>query len=277
MRAACSLIACAFAACTRPSPIVVCHNANCASPDADRDDTLDALAESFALSFDGKPVLDGMELDTFWDGTQERCLFAHDLGNDTTTPANVAAQVVADHLATTPVVSWNGDRFYAFIELKGYVGSSYSDRHTPEQFIQHADCALEVAETIAAGAEQGGHPITIGFIAGVPQHHETLISRPRWPELEALANVDVILIGDIFAPYSSIVPELADFKVPLDAVEYHPDYLTAEHHSTYESLGIDEIQWSFVTTEEALDAITRWEPKYAISNEALLLRRWIEE
>jgi hypothetical protein len=276
MRAVCSVLV-VLAACTRPSPLVICHNANCASPDASRDDTLEALAESFALSFDGKPVLDGMELDTFWDGAQARCLFAHDLGNDTTTGANVAAQAVADHLATTPVVAWNGDRFYAFIELKGYVGGSYDDRHTPEQFIQHADCALDAAATIATGAAAGGHPITIGFIAGVPRHHETLIARPRWSELEADPNAELLLVGDIFAPYSSIVPELSDFKVPLDVAEYHPDYMTTQQRSTYESLGIELAQWSFVTTEEALDAITRWEPKFTISNEALLVRRWIED
>jgi hypothetical protein len=276
MRAVCSLVIILLAACDRPSPIVVCHNANCASPDVARDDTLDALTESLALSFDGKPVLDGIELDTFWDGEQARCIFAHDLDRDTSVAVSVAATAVADHLSTTPVVAWNGNRFYVFLELKGYVGDSFDDRHTPEQFIQHAECALDAAETIATGAAAGGHPITIGFIAGVPRHHETLISRPRWDSLRADPNVELILIGDIFAPYSSLVPELSDFKVPLDAVEYHPDYMTTERRSTYESLDIDLVQWSFITTTEAFDAITQWEPTYAISNEALLLRRWIE-
>jgi hypothetical protein len=276
MRAACS-IAIALAACTRPSPLVICHNANCASPDAARDDTLDALTESFALAFDGKPVLDGMEIDTFWDGDNGRCLFAHELGNPASVAATDAAQLIADQLERTQVVSWNGERFYAFIELKGYVGNSYDDRHTPAQFESHADCALDAAATIAAGARVGGHPITIGFIAGVPRHHETLIARPRWSELETDANLELLLVGDIFAPYSSIVPELSDFKVPLDVAEYHPDYMTTQQRSTYESLGIELAQWSFVTTEEALDAITRWEPKFAISNEALLLRRWSED
>lgn len=276
MRAVCSIVV-VLAACTRPSPIVVCHNANCASSDVSRDDTLDALAESLALAFDGKPVLDGVELDTFWDGEQDRCLFAHELGDAAVTLATTAAQAVADHLATAPVVAWNGERFYAFIELKGFVGRSFDDRHTAEQFVQHADCALEVAQIIAAGAKQGGHAITIGFIAGVPRHHETLTTRPGWTALATEPDVELILIGDIFAPFSSLVPELADFRVPLDAVEYHPDYMTVERRSTYESLDIDLVQWSFVTTTEAFDAITRWEPKFAISNEALLLRRWTQD
>ncbi|HEY5948389.1 MAG TPA: hypothetical protein VIV40_22990 [Kofleriaceae bacterium] len=265
----------ALAACERPSPLVICHNANCASSDVNRDDTLSAMAESFALTFDGRPVLDGMEWDTFWDGSRGECLFAHDLNGDTATPASAAAQAIADHLATAPA-TWNGERFYTFIELKGFVGDSFDDRHTPEQFILHAECALDAAETIAAGAAAGGIPVTVGFIAGVPEHHTTLVSRPRWQTLSADPNLQLILIGDIFAPYSSIVPELSDFKVPLDAAEYHPDYMTAELRETYRSLGIDLIQWSFITTEEALDAINRWEPTFAISNEALLLRRWIE-
>jgi hypothetical protein len=221
-------------------------------------------------------VLDGVELDTFWYGAESRCVFAHDLDGSTSVPVPEAAAIVADHVATATSVAWNGERFFAFIELKGFVGDSFDERHTPEQFVQHADCALEAAQTIAAGAAAGGHPITIGFIAGVPRHHETLVIQPRWNALARDPNARLILIGDIFAPYSSLVPELSDFKVPLDAVEYHPDYMTTEHRSTYESLGIELIQWSFITTEEAFDAITRWEPTYAISNEALLLRRWIE-
>jgi hypothetical protein len=275
MRAVCSL-ALVLGACTRPVPLVICHNANCASPDASRDDTLDAMAESFALSFDGLPVLDGMEIDTFWHGAEDRCLFAHDLDGATATPAHAAAQAIADHLAATPVVARNRERFYMFIELKGFVGTSFDDRHTPEQFISHAGCALDTANLIALGAAQGGHQLTIGFIAGVPKHHETLREHPRWPMLDADPNVELKLVGDIFAPYSDLVPELTDFTVPLDIVEYHPDYMTAPRYETYRSLGLELAQWSYVTTAEAFDSIERWEPTYTITNEALLLRRWLE-
>ena len=275
MRAVYSL-AIALAACTRPSPIVICHNANCAHNDPGNDDTLASLQESFAMTFDGKPVLDGMEVDTFWYAKENRCIFAHDLEGSTAVPVDEAAAFIADHLATTPLVSWNSERFYMLIELKGFVGASFDDRHTPEQFVLHADCALAAAKTIADGAAAGGHPITLGFLAGVPEHLETVSKQPAWVELGMMPGVERMLIGDIFAPYSSIVPELTDFKVPLDAVEYHPDYMTVERKDTYESLGIDLIQWSFVSTEEAFNAIEHWEPKFAISNEALLLRRWIE-
>lgn len=116
----------------------------------------------------------------------------------------------------------------------------------------------------------------MGFIAGVPEHLSTLVTRDRWQQYKADPDVQLMLIGDIFAPYSDLVPTLSDFKVPLDAAEYHPDYLTVEQRETYRSLGIKLIQWSYMTTSEALDAIEYWEPEFAITNEAMLLRRWIE-
>jgi hypothetical protein len=270
MRALCS-VALALAACDRPSPLVICHNANCTSPDPSRDDTPEALAGSFALRFNGRPVLDGIEIDTFWHGAQGRCLFAHDIDNPAAILASEAAQLIADHLATTTVVS-HGERFYLFIELKGFVGASLDDRHTPEQFIAHADCAIDVAQRVARSAAEAGHSLTVGFIAGVPTHHETLRGNPRWPSLEDDPDVETLLIADTFAPYLQVT----DFNVPVDVIEYHPAYMTQARRETYRSLGYQLAQWSYVSTAEAFDAIERWEPRFAITNEALLLRRWIE-
>jgi len=280
MRAVCSLaVVAGFAlgACERPSPLVICHNANCKHNDVEHDDTLESLNESLrALTFDGRPVLDGMEWDTFWYGAESRCIFAHDLNGSTSVPVADAADAIGDYLATTPQVGWNGERFYTFIELKGFVGASFDDRHTPDQFVQHANCALDAAKRIAMGAAAGGHPLTIGFVAGVPEHLKTVSMQPDWDLLANMPDVELMLIGDIFGPYSSLVPEISDYKVKLDAVEYHPDYMTAQHRETYKSLGIELVQWSFISTEEAFDAISRWEPKFVISNEAELMRRWIE-
>ena len=64
--------------------------------------------------------------------------------------------------------------------------------------------------------------------------------------------------------------------VPLDAVEYHPDFMTEVHRETYRSLEIELVQWSFVSTIEAFDALEKWEPSYVVTNEAELMRRWIE-
>ncbi len=279
MRAASSLVAAvlAVAACDRPHPLLICHNGNCVGPDTTRDDTLSALSDSLALTRDGFPVLDGIEWDMFWYGKDSTCLFAHDLDHDTSIPASSAAEVVANYLATHARASWNGDRFYAFIDLKAHVGPSYDDAHTSQQLIDHSECALDVAERLLAGARAGGHQLTIGFISGKPVHLEVLTARPRWSSLAAAPDLQLMVIGDIFAPYAAIVPKLSDFRVKLDAVEYHPDFMTLEHRETYRSLGIDLIQWSYVATTEALDALERYEPRFAITNEAMLLRRWTED
>jgi hypothetical protein len=271
---ACMAVA-GLAGCDRHEPLLICHNSNCGSPDTTRDDTLDALQESLALRHDGLPVLDGMEIDTFWYGAESTCLFAHDLVHDTSTPATAAADAIAAYLAAGGRASWNGDRFYMLFDLKPHVGPDYSDKHTPEQLVDHAQCVLSLAETILVGARTGGHQITFGFISAVPRHLEVLRAQPQWTTLQAQPDAEMFVIGDIFAPYSSVVPELSEFE-HLDIVEYHPDFMTVPQRETYRSLGIDLMQWSFVTTTEALGAIDYWEPKYAITNEAALVRRWAE-
>src|SRR5688500_3488493 len=76
---------------------VMCHNANCVGPaDPSRDDRLDSLAASLALTYDGRPLLDGVEIDVFWHGASARCLFAHDQ-NDVSGAADArdAARAIA--------------------------------------------------------------------------------------------------------------------------------------------------------------------------------------
>lgn len=269
------VVAAALAACDRHEPLVLCHNANCLGPDVTRDDTVAALEQSLALTHDGLPVLDGVELDTFWYGTEARCLFAHDLAHDTSTPASAAGVAIASYLEASSRASWNGERFHVFIELKPHVGPSYGDAHTPAQLVDHARCALELADQILTGARAHGHALTFGFVSAVPAHLRVLREEPLWAALQAQPDLELMLVGDIFAPYSSVVPEIADYD-DIHAVEYHPDVMTLPQRETYRSLEIELVQWSLVTTTEALAAIDRWEPRFAITNEALLLRRWTE-
>ena len=68
--------------CSQPHPIVICHNANCGEPtDPARDDTLQAFRESLALEDYGRPVIDGIELDSFWRGSDDVCLYARDVSD----------------------------------------------------------------------------------------------------------------------------------------------------------------------------------------------------
>lgn len=262
MRTACSLaVLAALAACDRPQPGIVCHNANCINPDITRDDTPEAMRNSFALD-----VLDGMEWDTFWYAATNTCLFAHDLDHDTTIPARVAAEIVAENLAAEP------RPFTIIIDVKPHVGSSFDDRHTPEQLAAHVACALESAELVADAA--AGQPLTIAFNSAGPELLAALSVDPRYAALGQRPAVETMLVADIFAPYADIVPRFSDFTVPLDGIEYHPDFLTRPEYELYTSYGLDLIQWSFVATPEAFDAIERYEPRFVITNEAVLMRRW---
>jgi len=278
MRLRCSwlVVLATVAACDRPQPLIICHNTNCVGPDTTRDDSLPALGESLALRYDGRPAIDGIEWDTLWYGAESRCIFAHDLANDTSTPATAAAQVIGDYLASTPDAAWNADRFHVFIELKGSVGAGFDDPHTPAQLIAHAECALDALDLIYAGAQVQGHRLTVGFTTSVPALLATLIASPRWPSYQNQPDLQLLLVGDIFLPYSSAVPELSDYTVPLQAIEYHPDYMTEIKRETYRSLGMELVQWQYLTTPESLDAIERWQPRYVLTNEAVLLRGWTE-
>lgn len=271
MRSRSSLCLLALVACDRPQPLVICHNANCLGPDTGADDTEAALVGSLALSWQAAPVLDGVEVDTLWFGAESRCLFAHDLDHDRTVPATRAGEVVGAYLASTDRPAWNGTHFYAFIELKTSVGTSFTDRHTPEQYVAHGECALDVLDLIVAGASTRGHQLTAGFIASDPMLLETLVGLPRW---QAYPEVERKLVGDIVGPYQ--VPDLSDYH-DLDVVEYHPDFLTEAEGETLRSQGLELAQWAYATTIEAFDALEHWEPEYAITNEAMLMRRWLAD
>ncbi|HSD89249.1 MAG TPA: hypothetical protein VLB44_17090 [Kofleriaceae bacterium] len=267
MRAS-GLLLFSLVACDRPQPLLICHNANCTGPSVARDDSLAALSDSLALTYDGRFAYDGIEWDTFWDRAGHRCLFAHGLPHGDAVPASAAAQLIADHLATSPVPAWGGE-FYTLIELKAQVGEAYSDFHTDEELALHAECALDMRDIIVAGSSA----VTVGYLSSEPRLLKALTQSPRWQS----QPIRQLLIADIFAPYSSVVPSLSDFDVPLQAVEFHPDFMTPARREAYRSLGLELMEWSFVTTPEMLDAIEKWEPGFVLTNEGILLRRWIED
>ena len=120
MRAACSLVIAviALAACDRPKALLICHNGNCNEPtDPARDDTLEALNESLALEFAGKPMIDGIELDSFWRGEDETCLYAHDLDAEQLTAATAPAIELAAHFARPSALTFSGGTFHVSASL----------------------------------------------------------------------------------------------------------------------------------------------------------------
>src|SRR5687768_15351077 len=85
-----------LAGCDRPSVRVICHNANCHGPtDPHSDDTIPALRASLALRYDDRPTIDGIEIDSFWVGADDTCVFAHDLDEPRTVPMTEAADEIA--------------------------------------------------------------------------------------------------------------------------------------------------------------------------------------
>ncbi|HEU5075566.1 MAG TPA: hypothetical protein VFU02_15345, partial [Polyangiaceae bacterium] len=108
--------------CDRPEVAVVCHNANCTNPvDPSRDDTVAALSASLALEDDGRPVLDGVEIDLLWSAGTNACLFAHDHAQARPDSAARVAELLAAHLEAPDARPSHGSPFYLKLDLKSAV------------------------------------------------------------------------------------------------------------------------------------------------------------
>src|SRR4249919_3015938 len=108
MRIICSA-ALLLLACDRPQVLVVCHNSNCAEPTApENDDSIEALQKSLPITVEGKPAIDGTEVDLFWDAANNRCIFAHDIENAKGELASDAAAVIATHFAEPGAITASG-------------------------------------------------------------------------------------------------------------------------------------------------------------------------
>src|SRR5688500_4616522 len=151
-----------LAGCSRPDALVICHNANCAEPaDPADDDTIAALRDSLALELAGAPVIDGMEIDTFFRASDDTCLYAHDLDRDQTPAVEPANELAAYFARTGPIAA--GDQFHVLLELKSHVSADKLDRHTPEQANAHAACAWQLYEILADAAIANQRDVIVTF------------------------------------------------------------------------------------------------------------------
>jgi hypothetical protein len=271
------LIAVLLAACDRPETLVLCHNGNCAG-DANPadDDTPEALKASLALEVDGRPAIDGVELDTLWQRSSGKCLFEHGPGEILADDEVFeAGEAIAEHLEGNDV-AWNGDRFYVIIEMKGYVGRR-SEVHTEAEQDLHADCVLDLFEQLVAAAA-GRHKLQIVFDSPQPELLDAVVANPRFPgRLDG--DVEVRLAAEAGGPLGPLIgrPPLADYAVPLDIIEYQSDDVTAAQMEAYASMDVDLCMGSYSTTREALQSIVEHEPAYVLTGEAALLRGWLED
>jgi hypothetical protein len=273
------LLALATAACDRPQPLLVCHNANCdGAIDPSRDDTLEALQRSLALRHGEQPAIDGIELDLFWHGADERCLFAHDLENQVD-PATAGAAIaeVADHVRRGAASTASGAPFIVLLELKGQVGVGEEERHSPAQREHHASCALDAWAALAQAATAAAVDVRLLFSSFDPELLGALTREPRWTAaLTSRVRPELVATLGLPLPLDSQTRSLADFStaLPIAVVEAHPDWLS---EARFESLrGRHELAlWTFSTTSETLAAVTHYRPALLVTSEALLLRRWL--
>ena len=257
---------------------VMCHNANCAGPpDPEQDDRLESLNESLALTYAGRPLLDGVEIDVFWHGAESRCLFAHDRESaPSSAPARAAGEAVAEYVRKPAPRSFNGQIFAIRMELKGFVGS-LSDEHTDEQARLHADCALDLFELYQSAALESNNAIVVIFDSSAPKVLETLVQRPRWPGRSTSGPVQVRLSADFVdsTPSGLAFQRLEEFP-DVDDVVFHAGWVNDAHYQAFRSLDLDLTLWMFSATVETFDAVERFEPKAVLTSEAPLFRRWLE-
>jgi hypothetical protein len=274
-----ALVVLAFAACDRPRSLLICHNSNCAEPaDAVNDDTLEALRESLAVTVEGKPAIDGVEVDLFWRASDDTCIFAHDIefNTDKTQLASEAADLVAFHLTTAPQLTYGGGNFQMFVELKDFVDAEKTVHHTPEQRLMHARCAWDFYTTVEGAAAARG--VGIDFFFG-----------SFGPEMlrEVIAQTPPSVTGDRVPRYESyygvpkpLDPEtrpLSDYTgIPISIVEFHSQWITDNAYEGVLSLDIDVALFMFDATVEHFAAIEQYEPTMIVTSEATLMRRWLE-
>jgi hypothetical protein len=271
-------------ACAPPAqPALICHNSNCVEPaNPDEDDTVPALEASLALEEEGVPLIDGVEIDTFWFGEEARCLFAHDLERpgeypDVSAATDVLNAWLSTRAAAGQPLTHRGDAFEVFVELKGHVAREKSARHTPEQRALHAACAVDVLEALAGPAIAGGRTLKVVFTSFDPDLlvavHDALVD-------VAPSNLVEVQLGGLFGippPLDSqTLPVGAFGDVPLDLVSIHPHWVREAATSTFSSQGLEVGYWMFSAVPETLQAIERERPAFVTTSEARLLRAWID-
>ncbi len=263
----------------RPDSQLICHNANCVEPTApEDDDTLDAMRASLALTYDDRPALDGIEIDSFWSAADDACLFAHDLERAERVPALDAARELAAYLAVPGEVSYSGRPFRVVIELKGHVGPATRDRHTMAELERHASCALEMYDVIVAGALEGGHEVELVFASFEPALLGALSGALAANPTPPLAPIAFAAIQGIPQPLDDQTHSLDEYgQIDLSYVEVHPQWLSDSKRAAIRSADLELIVWSFEMTAETLDAIERDEPVMVESSEARFMRRWLDD
>lgn len=255
---------------------MICHNANCVEPaNPEADDTVDALRESLAL-FDGStpgPVIDGIEVDTFWRGVDDVCLYAHDLDRDQT-PAIEPANELAAYFARTGPITHGDAPFHVFIELKSHVSADTAALHSPAQLDLHATCAWQLYDVISTAAIANGRDVIVVFSAFNPDLLRALIAR------QPVAPPVPIKLGayqGVPAPLDDQTRPLGDYGgIPLDVIELHVQWILDAQYEAVRSLDLELGVFMFSATVETFAVIEQYTPSVIVTSEARLIRRWLD-
>lgn len=268
----------------RPAALLVCHNSNCTGPaDPARDDSIEALKASLALrTADGRPMIDGVEVDTFWSSAEKKCLYAHDLEEGHVAdlpPPSVAIDEIVKHLETSTQATFRAERFHVFLELKPETTPPPKAMHTPEEAGLHADCVLALVGTLDEAARRTGKKVEVTITSFENELLEALPTRPGWKGKKDGEPLQVRFGGiqGVPPPLSGTSRPLATYTVALDVVEAHPHWLQNAALEAYRSMGVAIGLWMFSATAETFDAIDRFQPDFVVTSEAPLVRRWLDD
>lgn len=269
-----------------PRPKLICHNSNCVEPaDPAQDDTLDSMDASLKLrDDDGRPLIDGIEMDLFWHRAEDRCIFAHDLdrGGDEASAVE-GAQAIANFLETrrshNQAVTQSGTAFAVFVELKGHVGASKDEKHNKEEKGKHAQCAIDVMQIMARVADQK----TVAIELVVTSFEPTLLSAVREQgDYKSLSDSDWVTVK--VGALQGVPPPLDGQTAPIDAfdreltldmVSVHPHWVRDAAIHSYRSNNWELSFWMFSGVSETFSAIDKHHPEYVVTSEARLLHRWL--
>ncbi len=270
-----ALVAFAAAACEVPSPRLICHNGNCAEPtDPARDDTIEALLESLDLEHAGRPAIDGIEIDTFWRGSDDTCLYAHDLDAPQMTVATAPADELARWFARSGPLTFGAGPFHVSIELKAHVSTDKASRHDAAQRVAHARCAWDLYRILDAAAVAHQRDVEITFSSFSPDLLRAVIAE-RPP-----TTATPVGFGSIYGippPLDSQTVPLEDYTgIPLTVIEIHAQWITDAQAEAVRIEGVDLVLWMFSVTVETLAAIETHRPDMIVTSEARLMRRWLE-
>ena len=268
-------------------PVVICHNANCIEPTSpEEDSSMETLEESLRYMDEalGRPVVDGMELDTFWWGEEGQCLFAHDLDHperavEAQEAMDLINQVLAERVDAGIPLTRSSPRYTVLIELKGHVGPSKTEAHTEEELVAHAGCGISLGQSLIDGANARGYEVEVVFMSFAPALLEALFDHPGYPGLREQGHrVRLTALQGIPRPLDIQTVELDQFpeRIGIDMISAHPHWARPALYHAAESRGMEMGFWMFNIVPETLRAIEVHRPGYITTSQAPSLTSWLE-